>query len=174
VQCFLCGTDWILKYYLDELRLHKVVKNTEHSRRVHVVFRAAAQCLSWKNTKFRERTQTVKNSCDTIRRSSISAGRCNQTALWWRHTDSPCFADSCCFVTPSATVASPIAIMAEPILCWEGILSYRLFWWSAYVVIRKSPWLRMALFFATKYSHFWFYAKRRRSYRFITRLSSQK
>jgi hypothetical protein len=24
VLCFLCGTDWILKYYLDELRLQKV------------------------------------------------------------------------------------------------------------------------------------------------------
>jgi hypothetical protein len=24
VLCFLCGTDWILKYYLDELRLQMV------------------------------------------------------------------------------------------------------------------------------------------------------
>jgi hypothetical protein len=25
VLCFLCGTDWILKYYLDELRLQRVI-----------------------------------------------------------------------------------------------------------------------------------------------------
>jgi hypothetical protein len=24
VLCFLCGTDWIIKYYLDELRLQRV------------------------------------------------------------------------------------------------------------------------------------------------------
>jgi hypothetical protein len=24
VLCFVCGTDWIIKYYLDELRLQKV------------------------------------------------------------------------------------------------------------------------------------------------------
>jgi hypothetical protein len=24
VLCFLCGTDWILKYYLDEIRLQRV------------------------------------------------------------------------------------------------------------------------------------------------------
>jgi hypothetical protein len=24
VLCFLCGTDWILRYYLDELRLQRV------------------------------------------------------------------------------------------------------------------------------------------------------
>jgi hypothetical protein len=24
VLCFICGTDWILKYYLDELRLQRV------------------------------------------------------------------------------------------------------------------------------------------------------
>jgi hypothetical protein len=27
VLCFLCGTDWILKYYLDELRLQRVNKH---------------------------------------------------------------------------------------------------------------------------------------------------
>jgi hypothetical protein len=27
VLCFLCGTDWILKCYLDELWLQKVIKN---------------------------------------------------------------------------------------------------------------------------------------------------
>jgi hypothetical protein len=27
VLCFLCGTDWIFKYYSDELRLQKVVES---------------------------------------------------------------------------------------------------------------------------------------------------
>jgi hypothetical protein len=34
--CFLCGTDWILKYYLDELRLQKV-KQTLHIANENIV-----------------------------------------------------------------------------------------------------------------------------------------
>jgi hypothetical protein len=37
VQCFLCGTDWILKHYLDELRLQSVKVETEINVKVLTV-----------------------------------------------------------------------------------------------------------------------------------------
>jgi hypothetical protein len=35
-KCFLCGTDWILKYYVDEILLQGV-KKTSHKRNVAVI-----------------------------------------------------------------------------------------------------------------------------------------
>jgi NADH:ubiquinone oxidoreductase subunit E len=34
VLCFLCGTDWIIKYYLDELRLQSANKKVDEYKQL--------------------------------------------------------------------------------------------------------------------------------------------